>query len=182
MRPDGPPPRYNAPAASASSFSWSSLFNYITLAILGGVFILGIGMGVAFSSTTTFTPENVASREFIDRSAPNPELCAQFGASAVAADMRVFLTLNPFSVYVSRPTMQPGCVLRRNNWAVLEQRKLVSNEQVSECRRRMNTFAFTGDLDKGDPKISCIYQNDGAENLFLGRSGMGSSNSEGDNF
>ncbi|MCZ0901857.1 DUF3172 domain-containing protein, partial [Microcoleus sp. HI-ES] len=89
--------------------------------MLTAVFILGIGIGIAFSSTATISPENVASREFIDRSAPNPELCVQFGASAMVTDMRLYVTLNPFNVYISQPSMRPGCVLRTNNWAILEQ-------------------------------------------------------------
>jgi Protein of unknown function (DUF3172) len=31
-------------------------------------------------------PQNVASRDFIDRAAPNPELCVQYGASAMVMD------------------------------------------------------------------------------------------------
>ena len=119
--------------------------NYTTLAILGGVFVLGLGVGIAFSSGATLNPENVASREVIDRSAPNPELCIQYGASAMVTDMQVFVTLNPFNVYVTQPKMRPGCVLRRNNWSILEQRRLISSEQVRECKNRMNTFGFTGD-------------------------------------
>ena len=90
-----------------------SFLNSATLGILTAVFILGIGIGIAFSSTATISPENVASREFIDCSAPNPELCVQFGASAMVTDMRLYVTLNPFNVYISQPSMRPGCVLRR---------------------------------------------------------------------
>jgi len=46
-----------------------SFLNYTSLGILAAVFILGIGIGIAFSSTATISPDNVASREFIDRSA-----------------------------------------------------------------------------------------------------------------
>lgn len=159
----------------------SSSFNYATLAILAGVFLLGIGVGMGFSSTANITPQNVASREFIDRSAPNPELCVQFGASALVMDMRLFLTLNPFNVYVSQPAVQPGCVLRSNNWAILEQRKLISNKQVRECKNKMNTFGYTGPLE-GKPEIDCVYQNDSAENLFLNQPGMGISPTETDRF
>jgi hypothetical protein len=155
---------------SRGNMGGKSPINYGTLAILGGVFILGVGIGMAFSSTANITPENVASREFIDRSAPNPEICVQFGASAMVMDMRLFLTLNPFNVYVSQPSIQPGCVLRTNNWAILEQRRLVSGEQVRSCKNRMNTFGYTGNLDS-QPDISCIYQNDGAKNLFLNQPG-----------
>ncbi|GAB1540195.1 hypothetical protein NUACC21_28640 [Scytonema sp. NUACC21] len=89
-----------------SSIFQSPLFNLTTIAILAGVFVLGIGIGIAFSSTATFTPSNVASREFIDTKAPNPELCVQFGASAMVMDTRLFVTLNPFKVYVGQPSMR----------------------------------------------------------------------------
>ena len=36
-----------------------------------------------------------------------------------------------FNVYVAQPEVKPGCVLRRSNVRVLESRKLVSNEEVS---------------------------------------------------
>jgi hypothetical protein len=158
-----------------------SFVNYTSLGILAAVFILGIGIGIAFSSTATISPENVASREFIDRSAPNPELCVQFGASAMVTDMRLYVTLNPFNVYISQPSMRPGCVLRTNNWAILEQRKLINQNQVRECKNRMNTFGFTGPLE-GQPEINCIYQNDGAKNLFLNQPGSTAPATESQNF
>ncbi|MEM8605071.1 MAG: DUF3172 domain-containing protein, partial [Cyanobacteria bacterium P01_H01_bin.121] len=105
-----------------------------------------------------------------DRSAPNAELCARFGASSIVMDTRIFLTLNPFNVYLAQPEMQPGCVLRSNNWSLLEQRGLISSQQVRDCKNRMNTFGFVGPLE-GSPKIDCIYQNDAAENLFLKKGG-----------
>lgn len=148
-----------------------SMFNYTSLAILGGVFILGIGVGTAFSTVANSgSGTNVASRDFIDRSAPNAQLCAQFGASAIVTDTRIFVTLNPFNVYVTQPEMQPGCVLRTNNWSILEQRKLITGDQVRECKLRMNTFGFTGDLGNS-PKIDCIYQNDAQKNRFLTQPG-----------
>lgn len=158
-----------------------SLLNPTTLAILGSVFAIGVGVGIAFSSTATLNPENVASREVIDRSAPNPELCIQYGASAMVTDMRVFVTLNPFNVYVTQPSMRPGCVLRRNNWAILEQKKLVSPEQVRDCKNRMNTFGFTGPLE-GSPEIECIYQNEAADNFFLTQPGTVGPKPETDKF
>lgn len=155
-----------SPRVDSRSSSWP--VNPTTLALLGGVFLLGIGVGIGFSSASNSNLENVVSREAIDRAAPNPELCAQFGASAIAVDMRMFVTLNPFNAYVAQPTMQPGCVLRSNNWSILEQRGLVNRQDVSECKNRMNTFAFVGPLE-GSPQIECIYQNDAAKNLFLDR-------------
>ncbi|MEB3335892.1 MAG: DUF3172 domain-containing protein [Leptolyngbyaceae bacterium] len=164
----------------SSSSGFASALNSVTLAILAGVFILGIGLGIGFSSTANSGPENIASREAIDRAAPDPELCVQFGASAIAMDTRLFVTLNPFNVYVSRPKMQPGCVLRQNNWAILEQRNLVSSDQVRECKNRMNTFAYTGSID-GTPQINCIYQNDPSDNKFLSQMG-GSTRRESQQF
>lgn len=167
-----PYPRSEPPRSPGKSSPKSPLFNlnYASLALFGVIFLIGVGVGIAFSSTASFEAENVASREVIDRSAPNAELCIQYGASAIVTDMRVFVTLNPFNVYVTQPLMQPGCVLRRNNWSILEQQKLVNSEQVRDCKNRMNTFGFTGNLDSS-PRISCIYQNQAAGNLFLNRPG-----------
>lgn len=134
--------------------------------------MIGIVIGMAFSTTANNSTQNVASREVIDRSVPDPQLCQQFGASAIVSDMRVYLTLNPFNVYVTQPTMEPGCVLRRNNWSVLEKRQAVTNEQVKNCKNRMNTFGFTGKIDSASRVVDCVYQNDAAGNLFLNKPGM----------
>jgi len=149
----------------------SPIFNFATIALLGGVLILGIGIGIAFSSTTTLSSSNVASREFIDTRAPNPEICVQYGASAMVMDARLFVTLNPFNVYVAQPNIRPGCVIRQNNWAILENKKLVTSDQVRECKNRLNTFGFTGDLNSEKPDIRFIYQNESAQNFFLSQPG-----------
>ncbi|CDM94038.1 DUF3172 domain-containing protein [Limnospira fusiformis KN01] len=149
----------------------ASAFNYTAMAVIAGVLVLGIGIGMAISSTATLTPQNVASSEFIDRSAPNPEICVKFGASAMVTDLRVFVTLNPFSVFVAQPRMQPGCVLRTSNWALLRQRNLITVEEERDCKHRMNTFGYTGDLND-DAEVSCIYQNNSAQNDFLNQSGL----------
>jgi hypothetical protein len=130
--------RFTAPRDTSLNSKPSSGFNFtpIVLFAFAAIFILGVGVGIAFSSTATFNPENVASREVIDRSAPNTELCIQYGASAIVTDMRVFVTLNPFNVFVTQPSMRPGCVLRQNNWALLEQKSLVNSDQVRDCKRR----------------------------------------------
>src|SRR5919202_2759907 len=167
--------------ASSTAKPASSIFTPLVLFAIVDIFILGVGVGIAFSSTATFNPENVASREVIDRSAPNTELCIQYGASAITTDLRVFVTLNPFNVFVTQPTMRPGCVLRQNNWSILEQKKLVTSDQVRECKQRMNTFGFTGDLNnKAD--IECIYQNEAAGNLFLNQAGSVGPKPETNNF
>ena len=151
------------------------------IAILASVFVIGIVIGLSLNLTSA--SDNLATVDSslqIDRKAPNPEVCQQFGASAIVTDMRVFLTLNPFSVYLTQPSMKPGCVLRRTNWSILEQQSLVSSDQVKDCKRRMNTFGFIGALE-GKPKIDCVYQNDAAGNLFLNKNGGGAL-PESDNF
>lgn len=161
------------PEPSKGKRTKSPLFeniNYTLVAICAGIFILGIGVGIALSSGQTISTQNIASREVIDRSAPNPEICVQFGASAIVSDLRVFVTLNPFNVYVTQPNMRPGCVLKKNNWSILEQRRLISDNDVRLCKNRMNTFGFTGTLESS-PRIDCIYQNDSAGNLFLNPEG-----------
>lgn len=169
------------PIDSKPRNSQPSLFNLTTMAILAGVFILGIGIGIAFSSSATLTPSNVASREFIDTKAPNPELCVQYGASAMVMDTRLFVTLNPFNVYVAQPAITPGCVIRQNNWAILEQRRVITSQQVKECRERLNTFGYTGDINN-KPDISCIYQNDAAKNFYQNQPGAVNSPQETDRF
>jgi hypothetical protein len=158
-----------------------SPFDVAKIAIIGSVFVVGIVIGLALNvASGSDNLATVDSSLQIDRKAPNPEVCQQFGASAIVTDMRIFLTLNPFSVYLTQPQMQPGCVLRRTNWAILEQQNLVSSDQVRDCKRRMNTFGFIGALE-GKPKIDCVYQNDAAGNLFLNKNGSGAL-PESDNF
>jgi hypothetical protein len=185
-RPRSTPPRsrdrdYNDSPRGGGGEGILGKLNYAMIALIGGIFVLGIGLGLVFSSTASFSPENVASREVIDRSAPNAELCVQFGSSAIVSDVRIFVTLNPFNVFVTQPVMQPGCVLRRNNWSLLEQQKLVDGRQVNDCKNRMNTFGFTGPLE-GKPRIDCIYQNEAAGNLFVNPAGAVGPRPETDKF
>ncbi|MDX2227990.1 MAG: DUF3172 domain-containing protein [Leptolyngbyaceae cyanobacterium bins.349] len=151
----------------------SMLFNATTMAILAGVFILGIGIGMGFSSVSGVSNNmgtKIVTQSELDSKAPNADICVQFGASAIVTDMRVFVTLNPLNFFVSQTTSRPGCVLRSNNWSVLEQRGLVKPEQVRDCKQRMNTFGFTGDLNS-EPEINCVYQNNTSQNLFLDQNG-----------
>lgn len=163
-------PRNLPPELSGKKSVAKSFFNWAQIALASAILIVGIGLGVAFSSTATLDPQSVASRDFIDRAAPNPELCVQYGASAMVMDARLFVTLSPFKVYVSQPKMTPGCVMRTNNWSILEQRKVINSDQVRECKQKMNTFGFTGNLESS-PQVTCIYQNDAAQNLFLNQPG-----------
>lgn len=159
-------PKKNKLAKTAINFSAT------TLAILAGVFILGIGIGMGFSSVNGGAGTGkIVTLSDLETKAPNAELCVQFGASAIVMDTRVFVTLNPLNVFVSQPTTRPGCVLRSNNWSILEQRGLVKSDQVRQCKQRMNTFGFTNTLENS-PQIDCIYQNDEAKNLFLDQPGL----------
>ena len=159
--------RYSPPKSKSVETN-NNPFSVAKAAILASVFILGIVVGIALNFGDNSNPASIDSRLEIDRQVPNAELCQQFGASAIVSDMRFFLTLNPLSVFVSQPVVQPGCVLRQNNWAILEKQKLVNSDQVRDCKRRMNTFGFIGNLNNS-PKIDCVYQNDAAGNLFLNK-------------
>ena len=142
--------------------------------------IFGTALGIVLSTSNADT-ENVVSREAIDRSVPDAEFCIEYGASAVVADVRVFLSFNPFSVYVTQPAMQPGCIIRKSNWTILQQRNVISSDQARECKNRLNTFGFTGALDNS-PRVDCVYQNDSAGNLFSRDRDGFSPNPEGDDF
>ncbi|CAI5513882.1 unnamed protein product [Closterium sp. Naga37s-1] len=149
-----PPPRSSNPFAAVSKFA------------LAGVFLLGIGAGVSVDTVLNVEPSNVASREVIDRQTPNPDICLANGMSAMVLDQRLFISFNPFNVYVSQAEVKPGCVLRQSNWHVLESKGLVSSDEVRDCKRNMNTFGFVGDL-RESPEVSCVYHSETAENLFL---------------
>ena len=135
-------------------------------ALVAAAFVTGLGAGVYFDAEINVSPNQVASTEIIDRRTPNSEVCMAYGYSAMVFDQRVFVTYNPFNLYVTQPEVKPGCVLRRANFGVLEREKLVDGKQVEQCKKRMNTFGFVGDL-KGDPEVSCIYHSEEAENQYL---------------
>ena len=134
--------------------------------LIAGAFVVGIGAGVVFDTAVDLEPSNVASREILDRRTPSSELCMANGASAMVFDQRVFLSLNPFNVYVAQPEVKPGCVLRRSNWSVLERNNVVDKKAEDVCKQHLNTFAFVGDLDKS-PEVSCVYHSEDAENQFM---------------
>ena len=140
--------------------------NAVTNFLIAGAFVVGMGAGVAFDTSVNLEPSNVASRDILDRQTPSSEVCMANGASAMVFDQRVFLSLNPFNMYVAQPEVKPGCVLRRSNWNVLERNQLVDETMEKDCKRGMNTFAFVGDLDKS-PEVSCVYHSEEAENQFM---------------
>ena len=158
--PPPPPPR---PGGWLDDFGQQG--KSLTASLVGAAFVLGVGLGVGFD-TVSFEKDNIASSVVFDRSSPNSGACATYGASAVVFDSRVFLSFNPFNVYITQPEVKPGCVLRRSNWAVLESRSLVQPEVAENCKRHLNTLAFVGDLE-GSPEVSCVYHSESAENAFL---------------
>lgn len=139
----------------------------VSKALLAGVFMLGIGLGVALDSQVNTNKRDLASRDAIDDAAPNPVLCAKFGASAMAFDQRVFVSFNPFNIYVSQADVKPACVLREANVVpVLKAKGLINDDEVRSCKMNMNTWAFVGDLDD-TPQLSCVYKSQDAQNEFL---------------
>ena len=103
-----------------------------TIAILAGVLILGVGIGSAITSTTDGGQGNIASQQQLDMAVPDPEFCRQWGASAFVIDVEMYTTLNPSTSFVTQPALQPGCVIRRENWTVLQKQGAISNEDVRD--------------------------------------------------
>ncbi|NDJ18811.1 DUF3172 domain-containing protein [Myxacorys almedinensis] len=143
-----------------------SMFNATAIAIIAGIFVLGIGVGIAFTTVTPNQDGVLQTNVQLDQQAPNPDICIQNGASAMSMSTRLYVTLSPFKIYVAQAAMEPACVLRRANWAVLEQRNLLTSDQSRECRQRLSTFGYVGSLEN-KPTIDCVYQSDNAKNLFL---------------
>lgn len=139
----------------------------VSAALLAGVFVLGIGTGVTVDSQINTNPKDLASRDAVDKNAPNPTLCTTYGASAMAFDQRVFVSFNPFNVYVAQADVKPACVLRPSNVVpVLKDRKLINDREVRSCKLNDNTWAFVGDLND-QPQLSCVYKSEDAQNEFL---------------
>ncbi|KAL3677793.1 hypothetical protein R1sor_020749 [Riccia sorocarpa] len=157
---------YRSGSSPSTSRNLSGLTQGVNKYVLGGLFVLGMGAGIAIDTVLNVEPNNIASREVIDRQTPNPDVCIANGMSAMVLDQRLFITFNPFNVYVSQAEVKPGCVLRQSNWRVLESRGLVNSEEVRDCKRNFNTFGFVGDLRQA-PEINCVYHSEAAENQFL---------------
>jgi hypothetical protein len=141
-------------------------FNVASVAILAGVMVVGIGIGTGISSTTQGDQGNIASAQQLDMAVPDPEFCKQWGASAFVMDIELYTTMNPSTSFVTQPSLKPGCVIRRDNWAVLQKQGAVTAEQMRQCKQRMNTFAYIGSV-KDKPIVRCVYQTDISENKFI---------------
>ena len=137
-----------------------------TIGVLAGVLVLGVGIGSAITSTTSGGQGNIASQQQLDMAVPDPEFCRQWGASAFVIDVEMYTTLNPSTSFVTQPALQPGCVIRRENWTVLQKQGAITNDDVRECKQRMNTFAYIGSI-RDNPVVRCVYQADVNENKFI---------------
>jgi hypothetical protein len=156
----------NIPSSFGQRDGWR-LPDAVSKALLAGVFVLGVGLGVTVDSAINTNPKDLASRDAVDQAAPNSKLCAEMGASAMAFDQRVFVSFNPFNVYVAQADVKPACVLRQANVVpILKDRKLINDKEVFACKANMNTWAFVGDLDD-QPQLSCVYKSEDAQNEFL---------------
>ncbi|KAG1663400.1 hypothetical protein FOA52_011678 [Chlamydomonas sp. UWO 241] len=141
------------------------LSNYAK-ALIAGAFVCGLGVGVYYDSEVVLSPQNLSSTQLIDRGSPNADVCMAYGYSSSVFDMKLYVTYNPFNVYVTQPVIKSGCVLRRANVGLLEREGLVEAKEVEACKQRMNTFAFTGDL-KNSPEVACVYHSEEAENQYM---------------
>merc|ERR1712176_245916 len=130
-------------------------------------FFLGISAGIWFSTGASVSSDNLTSTYAIDNQTPNVKVCLANGFSSMVFDQRLFVSFNPFNVYVTQPEVKSGCVLRNSNLYLLEEKKLVSARQVQKCKKQMNTFAFIGDLDN-NPEITCVYHSEDALNAYIG--------------
>ena len=156
----------NIPSSFGQRNGWR-LPDTVSKSLLAGIFVLGIGLGVTIDSAINTNPRDLASRDAIDQAAPNSRLCAEMGASAMAFDQRVFVSFNPFNVYVAQADVKPACVLRQANIVpILKDRKLINDKEVFACKSNMNTWAFVGDL-QNQPQLSCVYKSEDAQNEFL---------------
>jgi hypothetical protein len=146
----------------------------INRALLAGAFVAGIGSGITIDSAINTNPRDLASRDAIDRNAPNPKICQKYGSSAMVLDQRVFVTFNPFNVYVTQADTKPGCVLRASNVVrqLQVERDLVSPDEMEACKNSFNTWAYIGDINN-KPQVNCVYQSDDAQNEFLSNPKIG---------
>ena len=132
----------------------------------GIAFAFGLVLGSAITTTTDDGETNIASQQQLDMSVPDPEFCRQWGASAFVVDVQTYTTLSPSTSFVTKPILQSGCVIRRENWNVLQKQVVISNEDLRNCKQRMNTFAYIGSI-RDKPIVKCVYQTDVNENKFI---------------
>eukprot|EP00798_Chlamydomonas_sp_ICE-L_P030223 gene30223-35212_t len=156
--PNGKPPKKGKPTEKISGLS---------RALIAAAFICGLGAGVYYDSEVVLSDTNLSSTNLIDTQSPSSEVCLAYGYSASVFDTKVYVTYNPFNVYVTQPVIKGGCVLRNANMSLLEREKLVGKKDTETCKNRMNTFAFTGDLQSPKVEVDCVYHSESAENEYI---------------
>lgn len=155
----------------------------VNRAVIAGVFVAGIGTGITLDSAINTNPKDLASRDAIDRNAPNPKICSAYGSSAMVLDERVFVTFNPFNVYVTQADTKPGCVLRPSNVVsqLQKERNLLTNDEIESCKNGYNTWGYVGDINN-KPQLTCVFQSDDAQNEFLSNPKVGLGEDVYDNY
>ena len=58
-----------------------------------------------------------------------------------------------------------GCLIRSDNWTVLQKQGVTSNEDIRAYKQKMNTFAYIESI-RNKPTVKCIYQTDIQDNEF----------------
>lgn len=122
-QPDGPPTQTGSGGNGSGNNGGGNngndgggLSGY-TKALIAAAFVTGLGAGVYFDAEINLSPNQVASTEIIDRRTPNAEVCMAYGYSAMVFDQRVFVTYNPFNLYVTQPEVgdstSSGCAAER---------------------------------------------------------------------
>lgn len=149
---DPPPPLLPRPPTPGSPLT---RFQQLSVAFAGG-----FALALVLQFTSSVDRSALSNVQALDRQLDNPEVCLNYGAGAVVLDQRIFMSLNPLKIYVAPTSVKSGCVLRMSNWKLLEQRDLVTRDDVKDCKMAFNTFAFTGRLDAKDekPEVSCVYE------------------------
>ncbi len=155
--------RRSRSSSTMNSAPSSDTSTTVKLAIAGAIFAVGLGVGIAIS-TLNPTPRTVDAIR-LDNLAPSRDFCNNYGSSAMVVTSRVYVTLNPFNVYVGQADPVPGCVVLPNNWNLLLQKGAIREQDIRNCKDRMNTFGFTGDLDQ-QPFVDCIYESRDAQERF----------------
>lgn len=83
---DGPDDEADGDGQKSGLLRLAGRWEVLNRALIAGIFVAGIGAGVTIDSAINTNPKDLASRDAIDRNAPNPKLCAAFGSSAMVRE------------------------------------------------------------------------------------------------
>ncbi|KAG8457752.1 hypothetical protein KFE25_005765 [Diacronema lutheri] len=165
--PPPPPPGYDEPRRDRrreppplTSRPFNPAQPLSSLQQVAVAFAGGFALALALQFSTSVDQKSLANVQALDRQIANPDVCLSYGAGAMVLDQRIFMSLNPLKVYVAPTAVKSGCVLNMANWRILEKEKLISMDDMKNCKMAFNTFAFTGDLKGSDekPDVSCVYE------------------------